>query len=177
MGHLGQSYRVRSLLGACLRSKGRQWVAGVGPPIQTYKNWSISKGWGSTFIPRFVRNIPQLLQSSIHTLCAIGAEYGFEGKRCIWCHGWELNMVCAYRGWPKTKIYTWSPVRSLSDLLIYKLTPSPMGNFLIDDSAFAFHLMSNNIAFLTQSHKVIAAKKKAKRDQIKEIIFDDEARR
>jgi len=37
--------------------------------------------------------------------------------------------------------------------------------------------MPNNIALLTQSHKAIAAKKKAKRNQIKEIIFDDEARR
>ncbi|KAF8806439.1 hypothetical protein BYT27DRAFT_7167731 [Phlegmacium glaucopus] len=37
--------------------------------------------------------------------------------------------------------------------------------------------MPNNIAILTQSHKAIAAKKKAKRDQIKEIVFDDEARR
>lgn len=47
----------------------------------------------------------------------------------------------------------------------------------IDDSAFPFHLMSNNITLLTQSHRVIAAKKKAKHNQIKEIIFDDEARR
>jgi ribosomal RNA-processing protein 17 len=37
--------------------------------------------------------------------------------------------------------------------------------------------MPNNIAFLTKSHKAIAAKKRAKRDQIKEIKFDDEARR
>jgi hypothetical protein len=37
--------------------------------------------------------------------------------------------------------------------------------------------MQNNLAVLTQSHKAIAAKKKAKRDQIKEIIFDDDARR
>jgi ribosomal RNA-processing protein 17 len=48
---------------------------------------------------------------------------------------------------------------------------------LIDDSAFPFHLMPNNIALLTQSHKAIAAKKKARREQIKEITFDDEARR
>ncbi|KAG5649759.1 hypothetical protein H0H81_002144 [Sphagnurus paluster] len=34
-----------------------------------------------------------------------------------------------------------------------------------------------NLAVLTQSHKAIAAKKKAKREQIKEIIFDDDARR
>ncbi|KAG6879663.1 hypothetical protein C0992_013199 [Termitomyces sp. T32_za158] len=34
-----------------------------------------------------------------------------------------------------------------------------------------------NIAILTQSHKAIAAKKKAKREQIKEIVFDDAARR
>lgn len=37
--------------------------------------------------------------------------------------------------------------------------------------------MPNNIALLTQSHKAIAAKKKARREQIKEITFDDEARR
>ncbi|KAF8161192.1 nucleolar protein 12-domain-containing protein [Crassisporium funariophilum] len=35
----------------------------------------------------------------------------------------------------------------------------------------------NNFTVLTQSHKAIAAKKKAKREQIKEITFDDEARR
>ncbi|KAJ7594422.1 nucleolar protein 12-domain-containing protein [Mycena floridula] len=34
-----------------------------------------------------------------------------------------------------------------------------------------------NNAFLTNSHAAIAAKKKAKRTQIKEILFDDEARR
>ncbi|KAF8070548.1 nucleolar protein 12-domain-containing protein [Lyophyllum atratum] len=34
-----------------------------------------------------------------------------------------------------------------------------------------------NLAILTQSHKAIAAKKKAKRDQIKEVLFDDDARR
>ncbi|KAG5353757.1 hypothetical protein C0989_002540 [Termitomyces sp. Mn162] len=33
-----------------------------------------------------------------------------------------------------------------------------------------------NLTILTQSHKVIAAKKKAKREQIKEIVFDDDAR-
>lgn len=37
--------------------------------------------------------------------------------------------------------------------------------------------MQNNLAVLTQSHKAIAAKKKAKREQIKEILFDDDARR
>ncbi|GLB37525.1 putative nucleolar protein 12 (25kDa) [Lyophyllum shimeji] len=35
----------------------------------------------------------------------------------------------------------------------------------------------HNLAVLTQSHKAIAAKKKAKRGQIKEVIFDDSARR
>lgn len=35
----------------------------------------------------------------------------------------------------------------------------------------------NNLDTLTQSHNAIAAKKKAKREQIKEILFDDEARR
>ncbi|KAG5648532.1 hypothetical protein DXG03_003143 [Asterophora parasitica] len=34
-----------------------------------------------------------------------------------------------------------------------------------------------NLAILTQSHKAIAAKKKAKRDQVKEVLFDDDARR
>ena len=58
-----------------------------------------------------------------------------------------------------------------------QIRPSPIGNILIDDSAFPFHLMPNNIARLTQSHKAIAAKKKARREQIKEIKFDDEARR
>ncbi|KAF5322412.1 hypothetical protein D9619_001873 [Psilocybe cf. subviscida] len=40
----------------------------------------------------------------------------------------------------------------------------------------ASHLMSN-IALLTKSHNAIAAKKKARKDQIKEILFDDDARR
>ncbi|KAG2150456.1 nucleolar protein 12-domain-containing protein [Suillus clintonianus] len=37
--------------------------------------------------------------------------------------------------------------------------------------------MNSNIAILTQSHRVIAAKKRDKRNQIKEIVFDDDARR
>ncbi|KAF5317218.1 hypothetical protein D9611_003988 [Ephemerocybe angulata] len=37
--------------------------------------------------------------------------------------------------------------------------------------------MVNNLAALTQSHKAIAAKKNARRTQVKEVIFDDEARR
>ncbi|KII92033.1 hypothetical protein PLICRDRAFT_103105 [Plicaturopsis crispa FD-325 SS-3] len=37
--------------------------------------------------------------------------------------------------------------------------------------------MSNNLTVLTQSHKAIAAKKRAKRDQIKEVLFDEDARR
>ncbi|KAK0461191.1 nucleolar protein 12-domain-containing protein [Desarmillaria tabescens] len=37
--------------------------------------------------------------------------------------------------------------------------------------------MASNLAVLTQSHTVVAAKKRAKREQIKEIIFDDNARR
>jgi len=36
---------------------------------------------------------------------------------------------------------------------------------------------SNNIAFLTRSHNAIAAKKKARREQVKEVLFDDDARR
>jgi len=38
-------------------------------------------------------------------------------------------------------------------------------------------LPMHNLALLTQSHQAIAAKKRAKRDQIKEVIFDDNARR
>ncbi|PPQ63470.1 hypothetical protein CVT24_005127 [Panaeolus cyanescens] len=37
--------------------------------------------------------------------------------------------------------------------------------------------MSSNYHLLTKSHNLIAAKKKAKRDQVKEVLFDDEARR
>ncbi|KAF4620688.1 hypothetical protein D9613_000768 [Agrocybe pediades] len=36
---------------------------------------------------------------------------------------------------------------------------------------------SNNIAFLTRAHNAIAAKKKLRRDQVKEVLFDDNARR
>lgn len=35
----------------------------------------------------------------------------------------------------------------------------------------------NNLTALTHSRTIIAAKKRASRHQIKEIIFDDEARR
>ncbi|KAI1791294.1 nucleolar protein 12-domain-containing protein [Ganoderma leucocontextum] len=34
----------------------------------------------------------------------------------------------------------------------------------------------SNLANLTKSHNIVAAKKKAKREQIKEIVFDDDAR-
>ncbi|KAK0485871.1 nucleolar protein 12-domain-containing protein [Armillaria novae-zelandiae] len=37
--------------------------------------------------------------------------------------------------------------------------------------------MASNLAVLTQSHTAVAAKKRAKREQIKEILFDDNARR
>ncbi|KAG1777631.1 nucleolar protein 12-domain-containing protein [Suillus placidus] len=37
--------------------------------------------------------------------------------------------------------------------------------------------MNSNIAILTRSHRVVAAKKRDKRNQIKEIVFDDDARR
>ncbi|KAG2146469.1 nucleolar protein 12-domain-containing protein [Suillus bovinus] len=37
--------------------------------------------------------------------------------------------------------------------------------------------MNSNIAILTQSHRAVAAKKRDKRNQVKEIIFDDDARR
>lgn len=36
---------------------------------------------------------------------------------------------------------------------------------------------SSNIASLTKSHRAIAGKKRARREQIKEIVFDDDARR
>lgn len=35
----------------------------------------------------------------------------------------------------------------------------------------------SNLSVLTQSHKAIAAKKRAKKEQIKEVVFDDDARR
>ncbi|CCM05020.1 uncharacterized protein FIBRA_07219 [Fibroporia radiculosa] len=38
-------------------------------------------------------------------------------------------------------------------------------------------MSTSNLTVLTSSHKIIAAKKRAKREQIKEIVFDDEARR
>ncbi|KAH7888608.1 nucleolar protein 12-domain-containing protein [Phlebopus sp. FC_14] len=38
-------------------------------------------------------------------------------------------------------------------------------------------MQHNNLSILTQSHKAIAAKKRAKKDQIKEIVFDEDARR
>ncbi|KAF9811793.1 hypothetical protein IEO21_06405 [Rhodonia placenta] len=38
-------------------------------------------------------------------------------------------------------------------------------------------MASSNLAILTKSHKIIAAKKRARREQIKEVVFDDGARR
>lgn len=38
-------------------------------------------------------------------------------------------------------------------------------------------MASSNLAVLTSSHKIIAAKRRAKKEQIKEIVFDDTARR
>ncbi|KAJ8592332.1 hypothetical protein M405DRAFT_763687 [Rhizopogon salebrosus TDB-379] len=37
--------------------------------------------------------------------------------------------------------------------------------------------MDSNLAVLTQSHRAVAAKKREKRNQIKEIVFDEDARR
>ncbi|KAJ3477667.1 hypothetical protein NLI96_g10301 [Meripilus lineatus] len=37
--------------------------------------------------------------------------------------------------------------------------------------------MSNNLATLTKSHNIVALKKRAKREQIKEIVFDEYARK
>jgi len=36
--------------------------------------------------------------------------------------------------------------------------------------------MPSNLTVLTQSHKIVAAKKRQRREQIKEIVFDDDAR-
>ena len=36
--------------------------------------------------------------------------------------------------------------------------------------------MSTNLSVLTRSHQVAGAKRRQKREQIKEIVFDDEAR-
>ena len=38
-------------------------------------------------------------------------------------------------------------------------------------------MASSNLSVLTKSHNIVAAKKKAKREQIKEVVFDDVARR
>lgn len=37
--------------------------------------------------------------------------------------------------------------------------------------------MTNNTSLLTRSHAVYAAKKRAKRTQVKEVVFDEDARR
>lgn len=38
-------------------------------------------------------------------------------------------------------------------------------------------MRSSNLATLTHSHRIVAAKRRAKKEQIKEIVFDDAARR
>jgi ribosomal RNA-processing protein 17 len=35
----------------------------------------------------------------------------------------------------------------------------------------------SNIALLTKSHRAIASKKRARKEQVKEVVFDDDARR
>jgi ribosomal RNA-processing protein 17 len=35
----------------------------------------------------------------------------------------------------------------------------------------------SNLSVLTQSHQAIASKKRAKQEQVKEVVFDDDARR
>ena len=35
----------------------------------------------------------------------------------------------------------------------------------------------SNLAVLTRSHKIIASKKRAKKEQVKEVVFDEDARR
>jgi len=42
---------------------------------------------------------------------------------------------------------------------------------------FSTYSMDSNLAILTQSHRAVAAKKREKRNQIKEIVFDEDARR
>lgn len=36
---------------------------------------------------------------------------------------------------------------------------------------------NNNLAILTRAHTAIAAKRRARREQLKEVVFDDDARR
>jgi hypothetical protein len=56
------------------------------------------------------------------------------------------------------------------------LRSAAVSSHLSTTSSSSF-MAPSNLAVLTRSHNAIAAKKRAKRDQIKEIIFDDEARR
>lgn len=49
---------------------------------------------------------------------------------------------------------------------------TPLGAKVFDPMA-----QDNNITTLTRSHSAIAAKKRAKHAQIKQVVFDDEARR
>jgi len=37
--------------------------------------------------------------------------------------------------------------------------------------------MPSNLAILTTAHTAVAAKKRARRDQLKEVVFDEDARR
>ena len=53
-------------------------------------------------------------------------------------------------------------------------TRTPLNVFFVP---FALTMNSSNITVLTQSHAVAAKKRKAKRDEIQEVVFDDEARR
>lgn len=38
-------------------------------------------------------------------------------------------------------------------------------------------MAQSNISVLTKSHNIIAAKKRARKDQVKEVVFDEVARR
>lgn len=52
--------------------------------------------------------------------------------------------------------------------------PIPPGIFFV---SLVPVMSSSNITVLTRSHAVTAKKRKAKRDEMREIVFDDEARR
>ena len=76
---------------------------------------------------------------------------------------------------PESESYIESDMEDIPKQSIrhYVNTGQPRTGYL----ALLSTMANDNIALLTRSHNAIAAKRRAKHAQIKEIVFDDEARR
>lgn len=97
----------------------------------------------------------------------------------------RLDRIQRGRGSYLSRLYT-RHVRSLSsDLSCPNGDPKNLPQMEINrlvcsvqTQYFPSHLMSTtNLDLLTKSHRAISAKRRAKQNQVKEVVFDDNARR